>query len=43
VWTLVAGADGRPPLELRAGERRLRLTTVGEKHVNVDVMVLIPR
>ncbi len=43
VWTAIAGADGRPLLELKAGEHRLRLTTVGEKHVNIDVMVLLPR
>jgi len=43
VWTVFAGADGRPPLELAAGEHRLRLTTVGDKHVNVDVMALVPR
>jgi hypothetical protein len=43
VWTVLAGAGGRPPLELTAGEHRLRLTTVGDKHVNVDVMALLPR
>ena len=43
VWTVLAGAEGRPPLELTAGEHRLRLSTVGDKHVNLDVMVLLPR
>jgi hypothetical protein len=43
VWTVLAGADGRPLLELAAGEHRLRLTTIGDKHVNVDVMALVPR
>ena len=42
VWTALAGAGGRPPLDLSAGEHRLRLTTVGAAHLNVDVLVLVP-
>jgi len=43
VWTVLAGAEDRPPLELKAGRHRLRLTTVGDRHVNVDLMALLPR
>jgi hypothetical protein len=42
-WTILAGADSRPPLELAAGEHRLRLTTIGGKHLNVDLLVLMPK
>ncbi|MGQ9731335.1 MAG: hypothetical protein ACUVX8_08650 [Candidatus Zipacnadales bacterium] len=42
VWTALAGADGRPPLKLTAGQHRLRLTTRGIWHLNLDLMALVP-
>ncbi len=42
VYTVLAGADGRPPLELSAGEHRLRLQTQAEEHLNVDLLALVP-
>jgi hypothetical protein len=42
VYTILAGADGRPALELSAGEHRLRLQTRAERHLNVDFLALVP-
>lgn len=42
VYTILAGADGRPPLELTAGEHRLRLQTPAGRHLNVDLLALVP-
>jgi len=40
--TILAGADGRPPLELSAGPHKLRLETKGAQHLNVDFLALVP-
>ena len=42
VWTCLAGAEGRPALTLDEGSHKIRLRTQGDKHLNVDVLVLAP-